>query len=68
MNRLRELRESNNLTQRECAEIANISKKTYERYEKGVREIPSKVLVKFYYYYNVSVDYILCITADERQY
>lgn len=68
MNRLRELRENNNLTQRECAEIANISKKTYERYENDLREPLYSVLLKFSEYYNVSVDYIMCITADERQY
>lgn len=62
MNRLYELRKNKKLTQKECAEIAHISKKTYERYEKGLRAIPARILIAFYNYYKVSVDYILGLT------
>lgn len=58
MNRLRELREDNDLTQEQCSKIAYISKKSYERYENGLREPPYSVLQKFSEYYNVPVDYI----------
>lgn len=59
MNRLRDLREDNNLTQEQCAEIACISKKSYERYENGFRDLPSEVLKIFCKFYKVSADYIL---------
>ena len=59
MNRLRNLREDNNLTQEQCAKIAFISKKSYERYENGLRVLPSDILIIFCKYYNVSADYIL---------
>lgn len=58
MNRLRELREDNDLTQEQCAKIAYISKKSYERYENGLREPPYSVMKKYSEYYNVPVDYI----------
>ena len=45
--RLKELREDNDLTQNECAEIAYISKNSYIRYEKGEREIPLDVAKTF---------------------
>ena len=59
MNRLRELRKNNKLTQEDCAKIAFISKKSYERYENGLREPPISVLMIFCKYYNVSINYIL---------
>ena len=58
MNKLRELREDNDLTQEQCSKIAYISKKSYERYENGLREPPYSVLLKFSKYYNVPVNYI----------
>lgn len=64
MNRLRTLREDNDLTQEQCAKIAFISKKSYERYENGLRDLPSDVLITFCKYYNVSADYILGFTNN----
>ncbi len=56
--RLRDLREDNDLTQEQCAIIGCISKKTYERYEKGERDIPLEVVVKYAKFYKTSIDYI----------
>lgn len=60
--RLRDLRQDNNLTQEQCAKIAYISKNSYIRYEKGEREIPLDVLVKYAKFYNISIDYIAGLT------
>ena len=67
MSRLRDLREDNDLTQEFCAKIAHISKKSYERYENGLRSIPEDVIIKFCKYYNVSADYILELTDEYRE-
>lgn len=56
--RLRDLREDNDLTQEQCAIIGCISKKTYERYEKGERDIPLEIAVRYAKFYNKSLDYI----------
>ena len=43
--RIRDLREDADLTQKEIAEILQMHKTTYVRYESGEREIPVKIAV-----------------------
>lgn len=57
--RIRELREDNDLKQRELAEILNCSQRVYSNYERGDLDIPTEILIKLADYYDVSVDYIL---------
>lgn len=66
MNRLKELREYNGLTQEQCAKIAFISKKSYERYEKEERVMPLDTAILFAKYYNVSLDYIAGISEKKE--
>ena len=66
MNRLKELREYNGLTQEQCAKIAFISKKSYERYEKEDRVMPLDTAILFAKYYNVSLDYIAGISEEKE--
>lgn len=65
--RLRDLREDHDLTQQQCAEIANISKNSYIRYENGMRAAPSDVIMTFAKYYNTSADYILGLIDQPRK-
>ena len=57
--RIRDLREDRDLTQRELAAILNCSQQVYSNYELGQRDIPTEVLIKLATFYNVSTDYIL---------
>lgn len=57
--KLRELRVINELTQKEMAEILNISPQALSAYEKGNRAIPIDILLRFADHFGVSVDYIL---------
>lgn len=57
--RIRNLREDNDLKQRELAEILNCSQRIYSNYERGDVDIPTDILIKLADYYNVSADYIL---------
>lgn len=57
--RLKELRESKELTQKQLAELLNINSVTYLHYEKEQREPPLALLVEIALFYNVSVDYLL---------
>ena len=66
MLRLRDLREDHDLTQMDCARIANISKNSYIRYENEERATPHDVIVTFSRYYNISADYILGLTKEPR--
>lgn len=66
--RLRDLREDKDLTQKQCAEIAYISKNSYIRYENGERIPPLDTIIKFAKYYNVSIDYIAKLTDIKEPY
>ena len=46
---------------------AFISKKSYERYENGLRVLPSDILIIFCKYYNVSADYVLGLIPNFRK-
>lgn len=60
--RMRDLREDNDKTQQEIAEILNTSQTMYARYERGANELPIHHLLALADYYNVSTDYLLGIT------
>ena len=65
--RLREIREDRQLSQRQLAEILNVKQNTYSQYETEKRQIPVAMLITLANYYNVSVDYLLCLTdIDEK--
>ena len=57
--RLRDLREDNGKKQSEIADMLQCTQQAYSTYERGERDIPSKVLIKLADYYNTSVDYLL---------
>ena len=58
-NRIRELREDHDLTQREVAEMLGMSQTGYSKYETGTNDIPTAVLIKLADFYKTSVDYLL---------
>lgn len=56
---IRELREDNDLMQKEVAAALNIRCNVYQRYEYGERLIPIDKLVLLADFYKTSTDYIL---------
>ena len=64
--RIRNLREDNDLKQRELAEILNCSQRIYSNYERGDVDIPTDILIKLSDYYDVSADYILGRTDNPK--
>lgn len=57
--RIRDLREDNDKTQQEIADVLGTSQTMYARYERGANELPIHHLVTLCNYYGVSADYIL---------
>lgn len=57
--RLRDLREDKDLTQKDIAEILKTTQQVYSRYENGTNEIPVHHLITLCKFYKVSSDYIL---------
>ena len=57
--RIRDLREDNDKTQQEIADVLGTSQTMYARYERGANELPIRHLISLCNYYKVSADYIL---------
>jgi len=57
--RIRDLREDRDLTQKDLGELLGVSQATYSRYEGGKLDIPTDVLLRLADYYKVTVDYLL---------
>ena len=57
--RIRDLREDKDLSQAQMAKTLNLSQSTYSRYENGILDIPSQVLIALASFHRVSVDYLL---------
>ena len=57
--RIKELRISKKIKQKEIAEYFGMSLFAYQRYEYGMREPSFDTLIKICEYFNVSSDYIL---------
>lgn len=68
--KLRELRNSLQLTQQEIADKLNISRVRYNQYETGKRQPDNEMLIVLSNFYKVTVDYLLGndkkLTLDEE--
>lgn len=60
--RLKNLRESKNLLQKDVAKELGITKSAYSNYEQGIRFPTYDILIKICKFYNVSADYLLGLT------
>lgn len=66
--RIKELREDNDLLQKQIAITLNITRQQYGLYENGEREIPIKKLEILADFYNTSIDYIVGRTDVTKPY
>lgn len=65
-NRLRDLREDNDLTQKELAALLKVHQTTYSDYELERLNIPVSALHTLADFYRVSIDYLLGRTASKN--
>ncbi len=66
--RLRDLREDNDMSQKQVAAYLGIDQRVYNNYETGKRELPSRFLSPLAELYGTSVDYILGRTDTAAPY
>ena len=64
--RIRELREDNDIPQKDIAIILNTSQQHYSRIEKGSTEITADRVVTLAKFYNVNTDYLLCLSDKKK--
>lgn len=67
IDKLRELREDNDLTQTEVANVLGTSQTMYARYERGANEMPIHHLITICRLYNVSADFLLETIPDNKR-
>jgi transcriptional regulator with XRE-family HTH domain len=66
--RIRDLREDNDLKQKEVADYLMCDQSLYSKYERGERALPLEYAEKLADYYHVSVDYLLGRTNIKTPY
>ena len=64
--RIRDLRDDKDMTQKELAAVLEISTQQYSLYERGDREIPFHHAITLAKFYHVSLDYIAGLTNSKR--
>ena len=66
--RVKDLREDNDLFQKDIARVLGISQQYYSEYEKGNRPITIEKIITLAQYYNTSIDYIVGLTNETKPY
>ena len=66
--RIRDMREDNDMTQKEVSDYLGMKQSQDSRYERGHRDIPTDVLIKLAFLFDTSTDYLLGITDVRTPY
>ncbi len=67
-NRIRDLREDNDLKQKDLAVYLCCTQQAYSNYELGLRDLTPDILIKLADLYMTNVDYILGLTNNKTYY
>ena len=62
--RIRDLREDHDLTQKAVADVLHCSQQVYSNYELGQRDIPTAILIALAKFYHTTTDYILGLSDE----
>ena len=66
--RIRDLREDNDLTQKQVSDLLMCDQSLYSKYERGARAVPVEIIIKLAQLYGTSTDYILGLTDEKSPY
>ena len=66
--RIRDLREDSDYTQKFVSDYLGMKQPQYSRYERGLRDIPTDILIKLAKLYNTSTDFLLGLTDIKTPY
>ena len=64
--RIRDLREDNDLTQKQVSEMLRCDQSLYSKYERGEREIPLNIIIKLADFYKTNLDYLIYRTDNQE--
>ena len=65
--RIKDLREDHDLTQQQVATFLQMKQSQYSRYERGLRDLPTDILIRLARLYQTSTDYLLGLTNDPQK-
>ena len=68
LERIRNLREDKDLTQKQMAEKVSVAQTTYSDYELGKLNIPTSILRQLALILETSVDYLVGLTDERKPY
>lgn len=63
--RLRDMREDSDMTQKQVGELLGITAQQYQLYESGKREMPMHLFILLAKHYKVSLDYLAGIRSKK---
>ena len=66
--RIKDLREDHDLSQQQVADVLGMKQPQYSRYERGLRDVPTDILIRLAVFYKTSTDYILGLTNQSKPY
>ena len=64
--RLKDLREDHDMSQQQVADYLGMKQPQYSRYERGLRDVPTDVLIRLAQLYKTTTDYILGLTNKSK--
>ena len=65
--RLKELRKSNKVTQKQMSDLLEITERNYQRYEYGLVDPTASNMATLADYFNVSLDYLIGRSDDQTR-
>ncbi|MEL7569813.1 MAG: helix-turn-helix transcriptional regulator [Eubacteriaceae bacterium] len=66
--KIRDIREDQDLTQKQVAQYLQCDQSLYSKYEREERDVPLHIMIKLAVFYNTSVDYLAGLTDEKRPY
>ncbi|MCL2463214.1 MAG: helix-turn-helix domain-containing protein [Defluviitaleaceae bacterium] len=66
--RIKDLREDKDMSQKEMGKILGMSQTGYSKYETGENDVPTSILIKLADFHHTNVDYILGRTNQREPY
>ena len=68
MYRIRDMREDNNMNQKQIAQLLGIQQNSYSQIESGKNNLQIDHLIKLAKFYDTSTDYLLGLTNEIKPY
>lgn len=65
LNKLKDIREDHDMSQKDISKILNVNRSTYSLWELGINIMPFKYLVCFSKFFDISIDYIFGLTRNK---